>query len=70
METQVTTPTTITQPTHCTKCKVARDELRWFPFTTWACPSCAAKLDALADEQRRTGQVCRFCRQPYLLCVC
>ena len=58
------------RPRTCTDCGVASDNLRWFPFTTYACPSCAAKLDAIIEQQRRTGQVCRFCRQPHLLCVC
>ena len=54
----------------CTDCGQESDDLRWFPFTAKACPECAAKRQAKADEERKQGHVCYRCHQPYSLCVC
>jgi len=54
----------------CTDCGKESDNVQWFPFTVKACPECAAKRMAKAEQERKQGQVCRFCHQPYSLCVC
>ena len=68
-------PQTMTEPdvrpTHagrCTLCGVVSDKLRRFPFATYACPACTAKLDAQAEQEVRDGMVCYRCRQPYTRC--
>lgn len=58
------------RPHVCTDCGAASTTLRWFPFTVYACPTCAAKRDAAAQRERAMGEVCARCRQPYSLCVC
>lgn|GEM_PF-5683333 len=57
-------------PTGCTDCGKPSGRLKWYPFLTYACPGCAAKGDARAEQERRLGDVCGMCRKPYSLCVC
>ena len=57
------------RPTICTDCGAASDNLRWFRFATYACPSCSAKRDAKAQREREMGEVCPRCHQPFSLCV-
>ena len=57
-------------PGRCTECGVASDKLRRFKFTTHACPACAAKLNAQAEQEAREGMICFRCHQPYTRCWC
>lgn len=68
MEPQTMADLTTDHPTHCTLCGAPAETLRRFPFTTRACPACAAKLDAAAEEERHDGRVCPRCKEPYSRC--
>ena len=57
-------------PGACTDCGAPSDRLRWFPFTTYACPACAAKRDARIGREQRTGDLCLRCGQPRSICTC
>lgn len=59
-----------TGPRNCTDCGAASAKLRWFPFTTYACPACAAKRDARIEREQRTGDLCLRCGQPRSICTC
>lgn len=58
------------KPRVCTECGKETDDLTPFPFTTYACEECAAKIRQLIQEQRRTGDVCLLCGLPRRVCTC
>ena len=57
----------------CTGCGLEMDksEVHSFPlFAGVACTACGKKHGEQIEHERKTGQVCRMCRQPYSLCCC
>jgi len=59
--------------TRCTGCgvKMTKDQIAGYPlFAGVVCAPCNEKHLASLDAQRKSGQVCRMCRQPYGACCC
>jgi hypothetical protein len=57
----------------CTGCgaDLAGSEVSCFPlFAGVACTECGKKHGERIEHERKTGQVCSMCRQPYSLCCC
>ena len=57
----------------CTGCgsEMAKSEVYSFPlFSGVACSECGKEHDKQIEHERKTGQVCRMCKQPYSLCCC
>lgn len=57
----------------CTNCGIEMDESEVGAYPLFAgviCKKCAVEYEKHVEHERKTGQVCRMCRQPYSLCCC